>query len=81
MTEDALRQAAAHKDRLLEGGLVQYIVLCDRLQIENIRIPYSFAMRLHAELVCIPLIEACTKGLADIPQTDYAYRHLQGTCR
>jgi hypothetical protein len=48
--EDALRMKAQNRDRLIEDDLRQYLALCDRLQVENARIPYSFIRRLLQEL-------------------------------
>ena len=57
MVEDALRQAAEHKDRLIEDDLTQYMLLCDRLQTEHVAIPYAFASRVLTELVSeVPLL-------------------------
>lgn len=41
---------AQNRDRLIEDDLRQYLALCDRLQVENARIPYSFIRRLLQEL-------------------------------
>jgi hypothetical protein len=35
MIEDGLRIKAQNKDRLLEDDLRQYLVLCDRLQVQR----------------------------------------------
>ncbi|KAL6056802.1 Type I restriction endonuclease subunit R [Balamuthia mandrillaris] len=51
MIEDGLRLKAATNDHLLEDDISQYLFLCDRLQVENVRIPYAFVIRLRAELI------------------------------
>ncbi len=50
MYEDALRLKSEAKDRLLEDDIKQYLTLCDRLQIEDIRLPYSFIVYLKTQL-------------------------------